>query len=99
MTLIDVKDVNRRINYGRGEIACTHCPVARAIDVLLKDDCDVSVGNDYVRIWGVDRKQTVLPLPPKAHAFIARWPYDPGTPFTFELDIPERLLKEQPAVN
>jgi len=79
---------------------CKRCPVARAIarrlvkSATVKVGGEISVGGLDVHFW--DGKSSYTALPGSAISFVRR--FDRGLlwnvkPFTFKLEIPERLVK------
>lgn len=74
---------------------CRSCPIARALENLLKTDVSFSVRTEVIvwHDWGHDGVAGEADLPQAASDFIGRFDNaDPVEPFSFEVDLPGELL-------
>ncbi len=80
------------------------CPIALALERELKDTCEISIGVADVEIWDWNNKEEgdiegdIIPLPGEAIEFIitfdGRETRDKAEPISFDIDIPEKYLKQ-----
>ncbi len=75
------------------------CPIALALKPALKADCDIIVGPYHLNLldWADDEGMSIA-LPPIAAEFIltfdGRETRDKAEPISFDIDIPEKYLKQ-----
>lgn len=81
---------------------CVLCPIARAINRVLSDNEYFAVVGNYLHIsdYKESHFRKVVVLPKVARAFINSFDEGEGVmPFSFELDIEDKYLKQSELLN
>lgn len=75
--------------------SCTYCPVAIAMTKILAEGLTVHVLTQGMKIWKMDDGWWRTQNPPEVVQFIKAFDRrDPVSPFSFEVDVPAKCLKE-----
>lgn len=99
MTVVRIDVTNADISNGV-RLECTSCPVALAIDKLLKPIFQASVHSGYIILYrhefhNYNDAEVIGSLDKSVRSFIKRFDINGYVePFTFELDIPDKFLAQ-----